>query len=754
MIILEEIIILKLERKIRMSSTQFNLKTFRENVLKMTQAELANALDLRQDNVSRMEKNPEQISYPIIAKMATLSGLTIDQVVGYAPPEPNAISVERTWTIGYDMARIKSNIQSFRVENSDLCPENLEMINDLEKVLNTFVKKPKVAIGGQLCVGKGTLANNLLGKKLIPVNAACSNPMVICIKHIDDRPAHLKDNVYIMRRSLGEECWDDNRLINEKECLKWIIDYGSVLKLSHNYKNACAVVYEESDILKNCDILTLPSEMFQHSDSVDASINFEIDILLYLLPMAFRAKNVDPSDLAFYLYKLRDIDDPGNGETGRLSNLFMIASKAKIFGTEQAAMQSAEAFVKQYYDGVSGTILADRQAKNGCEYGVEDFLKRLFVYDAYGEQEWRIRFESEFRKAVERLPRIVEWDIKSVISAYCSAICGNLAADIDRMESVMDRQCESRAIAVEYELEEDRRWSRTAQARDKVIDTIRKSEHESLQAFSDVYLQVISENTVKEMMEDNFRRAGADAVRSCSAKLADRLKRELYDLIMRNSKHVNKDIDFYIKTYEFNANYERVNSFSARNNFAVGLKDLRSVGALTSWMVSQGRDVAVFLPDIMKYAPSAKRHAAIKNKQYDYDSLNSFLDSQKESAKIIKSCMTFGLLGAGIGNPGILSAIVGAGIGSAIGAGNQTARKVFAKVGKLFSDHQMHKVYDDFIRKYWNDTLSAFVDAADNLEASWKKHITDINRELTTRSLEKRIAEARLLKSFFERLAV
>ena len=75
----------------------FDLKDFRENKLRMTQSEFANLLDMRQDAISRMEKNPEQMSLEVLKKIAERTGLTVDEVISYEKPKIEALTVENKW---------------------------------------------------------------------------------------------------------------------------------------------------------------------------------------------------------------------------------------------------------------------------------------------------------------------------------------------------------------------------------------------------------------------------------------------------------------------------------------------------------------------------------------------------------------------------------------------------------------------------------------------------------------------------------
>ena len=54
--------------------SEFNLKNFRENYLKLTQAELAELIGVRQDRISRLEQNLDSISLEELVILSKKTG--------------------------------------------------------------------------------------------------------------------------------------------------------------------------------------------------------------------------------------------------------------------------------------------------------------------------------------------------------------------------------------------------------------------------------------------------------------------------------------------------------------------------------------------------------------------------------------------------------------------------------------------------------------------------------------------------------
>ena len=60
---------------------KFDLKEFRENVLKETQEQFALRLGVNEDYISRLEKIPGSIPIDLLNKLADSAGMTLDEVV-------------------------------------------------------------------------------------------------------------------------------------------------------------------------------------------------------------------------------------------------------------------------------------------------------------------------------------------------------------------------------------------------------------------------------------------------------------------------------------------------------------------------------------------------------------------------------------------------------------------------------------------------------------------------------------------------
>ena len=124
----------------------FDLKSFREDNLKMTQAEFADMIGTRQDTVSRWEKNPGQIPFDDLRTIAEKCGVTIDQLVKFEKPRPKPLDLRNTWRAAdFTKKTIVDYIEDYLAERNDILGDKYHsFISDLKNAVGSSMSKPKV----------------------------------------------------------------------------------------------------------------------------------------------------------------------------------------------------------------------------------------------------------------------------------------------------------------------------------------------------------------------------------------------------------------------------------------------------------------------------------------------------------------------------------------------------------------------------------------------------------------------------------
>ena len=74
-----------------------DLKSFREDKLKITQSAFAELIGVEQSSISRWEKDPDSISLPVIQKILEKTGVSYEELTGWEKPIPKPLDVNNTW---------------------------------------------------------------------------------------------------------------------------------------------------------------------------------------------------------------------------------------------------------------------------------------------------------------------------------------------------------------------------------------------------------------------------------------------------------------------------------------------------------------------------------------------------------------------------------------------------------------------------------------------------------------------------------
>ena len=74
-----------------------DLRSFREDSLKMTQATFSKLIGEEQSNISRWEKNGDP-PLSALMKIVKKTGVDFNDLIGYRKPEPKPFRVENTWS--------------------------------------------------------------------------------------------------------------------------------------------------------------------------------------------------------------------------------------------------------------------------------------------------------------------------------------------------------------------------------------------------------------------------------------------------------------------------------------------------------------------------------------------------------------------------------------------------------------------------------------------------------------------------------
>lgn len=615
--------------------------------------------------------------------------------------------------------------------------------SEIEKIRAcvNMLRKPRISFAGQSDTGKSTLINALLGAERMPAKWTPTTSIAVHIKHIDDRPDFITDDVWIFREKDGES-WDDTRLNDETYCKSFLIARGDFSLLSdfgthqgekeNQQRASSAVAFIESPLLKNCDILDLPGFAATAEDNAIHRFNTQengTDILLYLSRSNGFLQDGDLTYLHECIKSLRPIEQKERNNLGKLCNLFVIASQAGTVkhgnSTELSEIMNGrckalcDGYATVASEGGSKSLLPFRSNQTGYNYEQSDFRARFFTYEKDIPRLCEA-FNETLTKLSEDLPRSLYQDF-----------CRSLKEIAGKSSKIIQERIEN--------------WNNLLSDKEKYVKLVRE----------------INENEpVRRREQKNQEERMMKYIDALSAEARQDV-RSKYDEIMNVGYIVDRINRCNVK-----------NKKSDKEDFVATLNELLSNQVQTILSAKTNKYVAELDDYLKEYSKSFAEYATGKNIEVSFDSTNAFalgltgLGALGASAAWLTTSFTalsVATLGTFAGWGSILA--VGGVIGIAIGAVIAAFIALFSavtwkeKLAKSIIDAYQEKNYLNAIlndiKKFWVDTKSSFIAGSNRVEKDWQAHISDyelIADEKNIPALERKIAEAKRGMDFFTKI--
>ena len=703
---------------------KFDLRAFREEVLQLSQLELANLLGVRQDNVSRMEKKPEQIAYPIIVKLAKLSGLTLDQVIGYERPAPEALAMKPVWNVKYHISALQR-----QVDDLAAAYKQFSFASQLLSRMVYFIKsvqKPKVGIAGGFASGKSTLTNNLLGREIVPVNIHYSVSFRIHVKHQEDKPNYMKNDVYIMRRGGSDGIWDDGKLDDEAYCRDWILDEGGFDKIfscsagiSSEYNLSeigFALVFYDSEILRNCDVIRLPSQELELllDQRPFGRGRSPLDILIYLIPLNGSLEVRETQYFTAAVRRLRVIDQAERSDIAGLSNLFVVASKAHLMGTLEEAQAAVDVLGSRLYDAIPPFFWQERQVISGLSYRPEDFYARVFPYAVDGT-EWRTDFEKELRSTLQCMSVLARDEAFNAVRTYQNVLGRELSIENGLRRKILNERTEYQQYVERLMETESVRWANNAQKRDGIIDASQRHKKKAKDELKHLCEEILSEQNITRYLTDKTERYGPTQMQRLASFLNFKLEMALQSLLEREVSLFCTKLDEYLASLEAEI---ADSGFSVYEEFAYSLQEKVPIYAIVQWLSSQDAD-----------------RTGAYSKPFG-------------TKEIFKSAVGLGFGCSVMGADSVLSVLDN--------AKTISRKKVCTQILKVYSGEDVLGKCYLYNELFWENILAIFLDITEKLENAWKKHLKGLLTEMRKddADLMEQAEKLQKLKSFFQTISL
>ena len=722
--------------------SEFNLKNFRENYLKLTQAELAELIGVRQDRISRLEQNLDSISLEELVILSKKTGKSLDEITNYKKNVINKLEVKDSWSkVRYIKNTVINYIKDYSPKNN-LNYEN--KIENLRRDIEGIARKPRIVFSGKSDSGKSTLINALLGKEKMPTNWTPTTSIIVYVKDILDRPAYMEEELWIFKKGKNKE-WDDTRLYDEKYCREWKVAGGNAEMLSqygvrkgeeYNKDIGSAVLFIDSPILKNCDILDIPGITAGiESDNIAASqAKLKADVLVYLSQASGFLQTEDANYLKEALEVLSPLEKTEGTALSPMSNLFVVATHAHHVIPRTDLKKICDSGCNRFTKTLPESFWERYSNSSKKLFSEKDLRKRFFTYTTDIE-DLREDFEKELKNTIENLPKLLENKIFNLAKDYAKNESKKMSDEVIKYEKLInERDAYSKRLEDIKKNEPKRKFlleENNRNVKNKIFDL----DSETKKKFREDFNQMLTEeNIVKIIDRRGYKNKKADL-----EELGSYISSEVQDIYRKNLEKTTekfKDtMDEYLvetqKSLELanNSNNMNINlDFDFKSAFIGGLAGAATLGGLAFWASTLGNLGAYIL--------------------------------------VAKGVSVLSALGISIAGGTATATAFVASIGGPITLGIAAALLVGVAIWGLFSDSWKKKIakkiieevkksvtkYEDAITQYWLDTENGFDIAKDKMEEEWQKYINNLENELYNydiNKLKENLRNAKEVKDFF-----
>ncbi|NMI05788.1 helix-turn-helix domain-containing protein [Paenibacillus sp. SZ31] len=709
----------------------FDLKGFRENTLKMTQTEFATLLDVRQDYISRLEQSTEQTPLQILIKIANVTGTTIDELVNFKRLDPEPLTVNNTWrTAEFTKRNIVDYLEmrgaDYRRRWGDTY--NIKMA-ELRKKIDHIISKPRLAIVGHSDVGKSRLINSLLGTEKMPTSWTPTTAINVYIKHIQDRPSYMEEEAWIFRAApefSNIAPWDERRLHDEKYCRGWKLTGGSAEILKKygtrqgeeygSQEAGAAVIFVDSDFLRNCDIVDLPG--FGTGDRVEDDVMaFEgkknADILIYMSIANGFMREGDIDYLKESLMSLQPVEQAATNEISPLANLFVIASQAHTVdrGNPDSLSSILDKGCERFLQSLPEKVLEIREKTTGHHYDEAVIRSRFFTYTTDIPM-LRKAFENDLRALIEHIPNVINEKAKAYIRTQIENYDQEVDQRIHEFEEILEHREGYERMLSEIDAKEPERVNDNQNRRQEVLKVINTLNASSIHTFTDKYGALISADSIVSIIKSKGLKKKKEDIQILISYLGSTLQSQMQGILAGESEKLTIEINDYLEHFQNEVRKRRLKArlddinfnFDATKSFAAGLVGLTNLSGLAVWATSLGH-----LGTYILVAQGVSLLSAL---------------GISVGGTFVGGATAISMFGGPVAIGITIAVLTALSVYSLVNGGWD---KSLAK--KIVNEYDAKKAllkYKDVIEKYWDDTAEAFNQAADSLDDEWTAYLAQL----------------------------
>ncbi len=687
------------------------------------------------DKLTRFENKNILPSGEVLIELTKIYGCSLDELLGlksFTSITPEfATQMENNWACVSNTRKI---IEDYILTTSlvDCSPE---IYNQLKGLLMAATKKPVIAVVGSPDAGKTSLISLLINKNILPSNHQPVTAAITHIKHILDKHDFMKHNNVLILQENESDPWTPAKANDEEYCQKNILaigDYDLIKQYGvheHDNENEAAkevgaiIIYVDSPILQNCDLLDLPgfnpsivssqsdTDDFEYKESRDTKLNRTAsnlaDAYVYMCVANSFMYGDDIQMAQAILKSLPAIEKKEENSFLPLGNIFYVASNANNVehGNEQALKNVCDIASKRLWKLVENhPCIENRNETTGYEYTHDIFRSRFFTSEKESAQLTKRLFD-ELKVFIETFPQVRKQELKQKFSIICDTIKNHCTKKIIENENILKDHDAAKVAFEKYK--QDDTISKLNKLKTEMEQKIDELKYDSADSIYGIYNKVINPEHILEIIEKKGFKKNKKDMQQLITILNAELENKVTKSLKIKTRQLNDAIDIYIKNCDeitfINSLSSDINSatplfsFNTERAFVGGLSGLATFGALSAWAATCG--------NLGGYVLVTKAVSALA-------SLGIHVGGTAAAISAVSA----------LGGPVVfgITASVLAGVTALLALGGTWKKSIGKKIVKQYTDNNVLNKLTKASNDYWEQTKTAFTKGANSIMHEWQ----------------------------------